>query len=1103
MADRVKKVTDAAKQVTDTVLLAHLSKHGIDKVGVEFVQDYGKSVKGVSSPYAKFYRDLNSNKRFAVISQLPMCDADGVKLEVGWDKAGSKYVSRNNLFHAVADEDGLEITIRNDQPDGRKENDKVTVRPQIYLDGAEINCIMGPVLLGVDPVNENYHENVLEWDFGICKRRIRVIEGRLLGSWIFSSNPRGQVRIKYNQTGEFKLKLGQFRVNDDEELIPAAAFDVPTEEYPLSISDTATFYPDAHPETSSVDGRVYTTLDNTAWNTLQGGGGSFGADTSTVDYVGFISGSVSDWNSISRSIILFYITGISGTITGATLSLKASTKVDDNAAAPTLNIYSASPASNTEIVAGDYDSLGSVPFCDTPITYAGWSAGYKAFVLNEDGLAAIAIGQVAKFGVRTANYDVPNTEPPRGGNSKFTLMRFYDSEKGADYKPKLVVTYTPPPPPPDAPTSLTVTKGTHTDKNALAWTKPAGTITGNKVYRKLGAGAYSLLDTVGDVEAYDDTSADPPLISPGAAAASDGTHRDKVALALTGDSVANGTEYTYKVVAYNGGGDGPGSNEDTGYRGHGTLTHHWEKSAADSDASYSDIVGATSTTYDDVAAPVNGRGRYYRCVLDSIGAVQATSTVDRGYRKAACVVVLAGVEVVIVQRSLRIRKLLEQRKTATFTIIDKTGTIVPTQGNVVEIYGDGETLFSGIVDIPQKISLYPGGVGFLHTCKCIDWHYLADKIVAAKAYADTAAGTIAADLVTTYLAGEGVSVGEIQTGPTLKQVVANYVKLADVFDTIAEKTGFIWDIDELKRYYFIDRATNAAPWAAEYPYIKSVPEPSLTGGNPLYRNRQYVKGAQSLTALQTETRTGDGATRTFTLGFPLALEPVITVGGVAQDVGIKGVETGKDWYWSKGDSTVYAETAPALAAAIVVEYYGQYRIIALSYNKAEITRRQALEGGTGYVDDVIDSPNDTSKEAAFETGAGKLLKYCRDAQKFVYATERKGLKPGQLQPVNHILTGSQSMLIDSVDIEADGDVITYTVTAVTGPEAEDWTKFFARLADASRGSIDQVNLGSEETLIVLVQTDDTWGWEESVTNTVFTCSVPETTLYPSATLYPC
>ncbi|MFC1709918.1 hypothetical protein ACFL2J_07685, partial [Candidatus Omnitrophota bacterium] len=178
--------------------------------------------------------------------------------------------------------------------------------------------------------------------------------------------------------------------------------------------------------------------------------------------------------------------------------------------------------------------------------------------------------------------------------------------------------------PPAAPTNVSATDGDHTDKVTITWTKSSGA-TGYKVYE-----GTNILDTLGDVATYDDTLAPAPTITPGTATASDGTSGAHSALSLSGQSANNGTSRTYKVVAYNGVGDSPDSDTDDGYRGAGGLTYQWQRSAADSDASYSNISGATTSSYNDTDAAVSPDGRYYRCVEDATGATQQTSTSDRG-----------------------------------------------------------------------------------------------------------------------------------------------------------------------------------------------------------------------------------------------------------------------------------------------------------------------------------------------------------------------------------------------------------------------------------------------------------------------------------------
>lgn len=212
---------------------------------------------------------------------------------------------------------------------------------------------------------------------------------------------------------------------------------------------------------------------------------------------------------------------------------------------------------------------------------------------------------------------------------------------------------------PAAPTNVAATNGSHTDRVRVTWTKSTGA-TGYKVQYWTGAD-WSTLDTVGDVSAYNDYSAAAPTITPGTADASDGDSSAHVVLTLSGHSASNGASRTYRVIATNTSGDSSASDTDSGYRGTTTLTFQWQRSAADSDADYSNITGATSNPYNDTGAPApsvtpgdanasngthaahvalevtghsatDGAGRYYRCVVSMSGATSQTSSADRGYR---------------------------------------------------------------------------------------------------------------------------------------------------------------------------------------------------------------------------------------------------------------------------------------------------------------------------------------------------------------------------------------------------------------------------------------------------------------------------------------
>lgn len=178
---------------------------------------------------------------------------------------------------------------------------------------------------------------------------------------------------------------------------------------------------------------------------------------------------------------------------------------------------------------------------------------------------------------------------------------------------------------PAAPTNVAATDGTNADKVTITWTKSTGA-TNYHVWRD-----STDLGATGDVATFDDTGAGAPSITAGSTVASDGTSTSQVDLSLSGASTNNGTTHTYKVVASNATGNSVDSATNTGYRGVGSLTYQWQRSAADSDATYSDISGATSATYSDTGGAFDGSGRYYKCVLSATGVAGQTSSSDRGF----------------------------------------------------------------------------------------------------------------------------------------------------------------------------------------------------------------------------------------------------------------------------------------------------------------------------------------------------------------------------------------------------------------------------------------------------------------------------------------
>lgn len=475
----------------------------------------------------------------------------------------------------------------------------------------------------------------------------------------------------------------------------------------------------------------------------------------------------------------------------------------------------------------------------------------------------------------------------------------------------------------------------------------------------------------------------------------------------------------------------------------------------------------------------------------------------------AVTIEINAVEVERLKGSLQISEAIEQRSIASFTVVDRLGTGDYSHGQQVEIDIDGTLEFGGFINSITRKRVAPKSDILHHYITCMDYHYCADKRLVAASYVSKTAGFIVDDIYDNYLVPEGVGIGSIQAGADIEEMVINYESVSRTYDALAEQSNYIWYIDESKDLYFVPRDTTPAPFRVTTSEIIR----NVGGGTSLketshsYRNRQYIRAGRDRTALQTETFTGDGDTKAFAVGYPIAQEPTIEVDAVGKTVGLKGLGIAKEFYWAKGDPIATAHTAPANATTIVIEYYGEFDIIVQVDDTPEQDTLKVMEGGgTGIVELIDDEPTLTSRQAALDVAVAKLGQHTILARQFVFVTDTYGLQPGQIVTIHYPTYGlnEAEMLIQSVDIiEFAPGELRYIIKALEGPVLGDWTGFFAALAGIKGDLVKRINVGSIQLLIVLFPTYEDWDWGESIDEVIFSCPVVALDLYPAADLYPC
>lgn len=323
--------------------------------------------------------------------------------------------------------------------------------------------------------------------------------------------------------------------------------------------------------------------------------------------------------------------------------------------------------------------------------------------------------------------------------------------------------------------------------------------------------------------------------------------------------------------------------------------------------------------------------------------------------------------------------------------------------------------------------------------------------------------------------------GNIQDGPIVSRAVFPYVQVSKGLDDLAELAGFSWWITADKKLNFVSRETFRAPWnITDTSPIRAV---KVRTNKDKYRNRQYIRAGRDVTDPQQESFAGDGKRQTFVVGFGIAQVPTVTLDTVVQTVGIREIDTGKQWYWSKSEKEITQDQSGVPITdvnTLVVDYRGYFPILVVADSGSAISKRKAVEGGTGIYESIDQDASIDSATAALDIANGKLRKYARLSKELTFETDKAGLQAGQIINVTqsiHNIT-SDEFLIDNVTISEytpNGD-LRYQVHAVDGEALGGWTNFFKALANQGGN----ISIRENEVLVKLKSAIDTVGAKDTL-----------------------
>jgi len=179
--------------------------------------------------------------------------------------------------------------------------------------------------------------------------------------------------------------------------------------------------------------------------------------------------------------------------------------------------------------------------------------------------------------------------------------------------------------------------------------------------------------------------------------------------------------------------------------------------------------------------------------------------------------------------------------------------------------------------------------------------------------------------------------------------------------------------------------------------------------------------------------------------------------GVAQTVGEAGLDTGKQWYWTRSSNSIDQDsggTALTTSQTLQVVYRGyDNRVLPAVQDDGEVAARAAAEGGLGRHETIIDSDTPGTAADATARALAWLGRFARIGGTVEYPTGDSGVRAGQHQTIAISgLVTSATFLVESVTMSQAGGLYLWRVKAVSGALAGDYKMRLRELRGGSGSS---------------------------------------------------
>lgn len=401
---------------------------------------------------------------------------------------------------------------------------------------------------------------------------------------------------------------------------------------------------------------------------------------------------------------------------------------------------------------------------------------------------------------------------------------------------------------------------------------------------------------------------------------------------------------------------------------------------------------------------------------------------------------------------------LRERKRFSCEFLARTGLYYPQRGQGITVEHSTEgVIFGGYITNATRRKA-AGSSAIYTKVTCVSYEQIMSRRRSiARTWIGQIAGGIFNEIVDESLTGEGFTV-EFEAGPTiaLYDIQDPRPSVKDALDRLCELASnssdiYYWDVSPAKVVRFFRQDTYPAPFSITdaNPYILETLTATVDETNQGIVNRVFVYLGQFLLDEVTETFSGDSTAQSFEVDFPIGETPTITVdvgaGPVTQTLGIDGSDTGKQWYWTPGGTTVRQDVGETILTPtddLAVTYRGlDRRAVGPFDDNPSWTAEGILQGdGTGLYETFLELGSVGTSTDAETLAQAWLDRYKRATITFKGSTYTAGLRSGQELTVNLTTLGiNLVMLIQSVTMsDAGAGRFLWTFTAIQGAARDDW-----------------------------------------------------------------